>query len=173
MSLHLIIDGYNLIRRSPTLSALDRQGLQEGREELIRRLTLYRQLKPFPITVVFDGAGQTIHTNNPATRGGSIRVIFSTGGQKADQVIQQMVRKLGEATIVVTSDRGLQAEVERRHGTVLSSEEFELKMELAIHTGQKGIDPRDQIDARTTPKKGPSKRPPKKVRKTKSRIEKL
>ncbi len=171
--MHIIIDGYNLIRQSDVLRLHERQGLEAGRKALVHLLAGYRRTRGHRITVVFDGASQTTHPGNPTTKGGTIRVIFSRSGQKADQVIQWMVRELGEGTIVVTSDRELQAEVERRHGTVLSSEEFELKMELAIYGDQKGIDPKDLIDAKTTRKKGPSKRPPKKVRKMKSRIEKL
>ena len=34
MSVHILIDGYNLIRQSPTLSAMDHCSLEEGRELL-------------------------------------------------------------------------------------------------------------------------------------------
>ena len=56
MAIHIIIDGYNLIRQSPTLSRLDRQDIASGREALVARLAAYRKLKPHRITVVFDGA---------------------------------------------------------------------------------------------------------------------
>ena len=39
MALHLIIDGYNLIRQSPWLSLLDARDLEEGREALLQSLS--------------------------------------------------------------------------------------------------------------------------------------
>ncbi|MBW2739271.1 MAG: NYN domain-containing protein, partial [Deltaproteobacteria bacterium] len=55
MSLHIIIDGYNLIRQSNTLSDLDRQDIQLGREALLNMLAAYKKIKRHKITVVFDG----------------------------------------------------------------------------------------------------------------------
>jgi len=56
MSLHLIIDGYNLIRQSPWLSLLDARDLEAGREALLQSLADYRQRRlQHKITVVFDG----------------------------------------------------------------------------------------------------------------------
>ncbi|MBU4288844.1 MAG: NYN domain-containing protein, partial [Proteobacteria bacterium] len=55
MSLHIIIDGYNLIRQSTTLSDLDRQDIQLGREALLNMLAAYKKIKRHRITVVFDG----------------------------------------------------------------------------------------------------------------------
>jgi len=175
MSLHLIIDGYNLIRRSPSLSILDRQDLERGREELIRRLALYKQARFLPITVIFDGWNQgSLSVCRTTERG--IRVVFSRRGQKADEVIIRTAREMGEKAMVVTSDRQIQLEVQRHHATVIPSEEFELKMEMAAYMNQKGIDSddfRDQSETRGTHKKGPSRRLPKNVRRAKRRMEKL
>lgn len=175
MSLHLIIDGYNLIRRSPSLSILDWQDLEEGREELIRRLAIYKKARSLPITVIFDGWNQGSLSSSRTTRRG-IRVVFSRRGQKADEVIIQMARKMGEGAMVVTSDRQVQLEVERHHATVIPSEDFELKMEMASYMNQKGIgsdDFSDHTETKGTRKKGPSRRLPKNVRKAKRRIKKL
>jgi len=38
MSIHIIIDGYNLIRQSTTLSILDQQDIMLGREALVDML---------------------------------------------------------------------------------------------------------------------------------------
>ena len=56
MSIHIIIDGYNLIRQSTTLSALDQQDIMLGREALVDTLAAYRKIKHHRITVVFDGS---------------------------------------------------------------------------------------------------------------------
>jgi len=176
MPLHLIIDGYNLIRRSPSLSILDRKDLEEGREELIRRLVLYKQAKALPITVVFDGWNRGSLSGSRTTEWG-IRVVFSRMGQKADEVIIQMAREMREKAMVVTSDRRIQLEAQRHHATVILSEDFEGKMEMAAYMNQKGIELDDldeqQDETRRTRKKGPSRRLPKQVRKATRRLKKL
>ena len=55
MPIHIIIDGYNLIRQSSALSDLDEQDIQLGREALIDQLAAYKRLKGHRISVVFDG----------------------------------------------------------------------------------------------------------------------
>jgi hypothetical protein len=57
MPLHIIIDGYNLIRQSKRLSAAEAIDLQAGREALIDALAHYKRIKAHRITVVFDGTG--------------------------------------------------------------------------------------------------------------------
>jgi predicted RNA-binding protein with PIN domain len=174
MAAHLIIDGYNLIRRSPSLSILDRQDLESGRNELIRRLALYKRMKSLPITVVFDGS----HPMSPSPVRGSqqgIHVVFSRKGQTADEVIIRMAGQIREKAIVVTSDRQVQAAVERYATTVVPSEDFEKKIEMALRAGQKGMDDHttDPIEARGTRKKGPSKRLPRAARRAQRQIRKL
>ena len=44
MSIHIIIDGYNLIRQSNRLSALDNQDIQLGREALLYMLAAYKKV---------------------------------------------------------------------------------------------------------------------------------
>lgn len=175
MSIHLIIDGYNLIRRSPSLNKIDRQNLEAGREELIGRLSLYKRAKSFPITVVFDGADRD-NLPGPRKIQKGIHVIFSRMGQKADDVIIRMATEIGQGAMVVTSDRQIQLEVERHHATVIGSEDFERKMGLAASIDQKGIDPDDldeQLEAQGTRKKGPPRRLSRKLRRARQRIEKL
>jgi len=175
MSTHLIIDGYNLIRRSPSLSVLDKQEIQKGREELLRRLATYKQARRFPITVVFDGWNQPDLWGSRTFQQG-IRVVFSRTGQKADDVIIQMAREMREKATVVTSDREVQTAAERHHATVVSSEDFEQRMEIARHMSQKGIEAADTGERERslgTRKKGPAKRLPKSVRKAQRRIKRL
>jgi len=175
MSLHLIIDGYNLIRRSPSLSILDRQDLERGREELIRRLALYKRTRSFPITVVFDGWNQANLSGSRTTQRG-IRVVFSRRGQKADEVIIQMAKEMGERAMVVTSDTQIQLEAKHHDAAVIPSQEFEQRMEMTSHMNQKGTDSDDvgeQTETRGTRKKGPSRRLRKNARKTQRRIKKL
>jgi predicted RNA-binding protein with PIN domain len=72
MSIHIIIDGYNLIRQSTTLSTLDQQDIMLGREALVDMLAAYRKIKPHRITVVFDGRSSPVFSPQ---RAGSRRMM--------------------------------------------------------------------------------------------------
>ena len=52
--MHILIDGYNLIRQSINLRRFERQSLEAGRKALIAWLSEYRNRKDHRITVVFD-----------------------------------------------------------------------------------------------------------------------
>jgi uncharacterized protein len=53
--MHIIVDGYNLIRQSATLRHSEMKSLEEGRNALIRSLAGFRKLRGHRMTVVFDG----------------------------------------------------------------------------------------------------------------------
>ena len=53
--MHIIVDGYNLIRQSDILRLHERQGLEAGRKALVHLLAGYRRSRGHRITVVFDG----------------------------------------------------------------------------------------------------------------------
>jgi predicted RNA-binding protein with PIN domain len=175
MSLHILIDGYNLIRQSESLAAMERASLQEGREALLERLASYKRIKHHPITVVFDGT----HAHDPLqgrTRYKGINVIFSRPGELADTVIKRLVTRERERAVVVSSDKEI-ADFATVHGSVtMGSVEFENKMQWAT---QADPTPGDfsQEDlpgwTPTTKKKGPSRRPSKQKRKSRSRTRKL
>ena len=84
MPLHIVVDGYNLIRSSPELSRLDRRSLEDGREALLERLAAYKRIKRLPITVVFD-AGQSPTMDIRKEQFSGIKVVYSQFGLTADQ----------------------------------------------------------------------------------------
>jgi predicted RNA-binding protein with PIN domain len=130
MPLEIIIDGYNLIRQSDSLSRLDGQNLEQGREALLERLAAYRKVRGHPITVVFDGWGG-FNLSSTRTRHEGITVVFTAQGQTADEWIKQ---RAGEVPygVVVTSDREIQEHAERSGLATVSSHEFERRMETAL-----------------------------------------
>ena len=175
MSIHILIDGYNLIRQSEGLAAMERASLQEGREALLERLASYKQIKHHPITVVFDGT----HAQAPLqgrTRFKGITVIFSRPGELADTVIKRLVTRERERAVVVSSDKEIVDFAVLKGAVTMGSVEFENKMAWATQ-----VDPADGYLGReeeagwtpTTKKKGPSRRPPKQKRKSRSRTRKL
>jgi uncharacterized protein len=173
MGLHLIIDGYNLIRQSAVLARVDRRDITAGRGALLQRLAAYRRLKPHRVTVVFDGAGAPEATPERDQVKG-VRVVFSRHGETADAVIARMARQEGERALVVTSDRGLARAAEAGGATVLDALEFEARLDMAVALG--GDDgPRETEAVRrvSTRKKGEGRRLPKRERKTLNRASKL
>jgi predicted RNA-binding protein with PIN domain len=130
MPLEIIIDGYNLIRQSDFLSRLDAQNLEQGREALLERLVEYKKVRNHPITVVFDGWGG-FNLSSTRTRHEGITVVFTAQGQTADEWIQARVRKV-QYGAVVTSDREIQQHAERSGLAIISSHEFERRMDAAL-----------------------------------------
>jgi len=122
--MHIIIDGYNLIRQSDMLRRYERFSLEEGRKALIRFSALYKKHKGHKVTVVFDG-WEGGPAEEERDRQAGIDIIYSRRGEKADEVIKRMVQKTGEEIVVVTSDREVADFVSRRGRTAISSREFE------------------------------------------------
>jgi predicted RNA-binding protein with PIN domain len=174
--MHIIIDGYNLIRQSDSLRRFERLGLEKGREALIKRLAAYRKLKGHRITVVFDGwIGGPLREERQQSEG--VRIIYSRRGEKADEVIKKIARKgSGEELVVVTSDREIVEAVGRSGGVAIASPEFETRMTVeGAVLSEKGVSPEeeDDEDPRRGEKKGPSRRLSKKERLTERRRRKL
>lgn len=174
MSIHIIIDGYNLIRSSVSLSRQEAISLEEGRKALIARLTAYRRIKPLAMTVVFD-AGEGFDLAEKRERTGGMNIVYSPAGRTADQVIISMARRMGNKALVVTSDRALAEAAEAAHASSISSPEFEDRLEMTFYMETKGlVEDREDIEPTlSTRKKGPSRRLPKAQRRKASRLKKI
>lgn len=175
MSTWIVIDGYNLIRQSPFFGPIERYDMEDGRSALIESLWRYKKLKACRITVVFDGKEtETSYPRMEDTRG--IEVIFSRHGEKADDVIKRLASKSKGALIVVTSDRDVAQFSERAGSAVISSHDFEKKLEMALYQEMKGVVEDDKIYEtlrKSTRKKGPSSRLPKEKRRAMIKLSRL
>jgi len=173
MAIHIIIDGYNLIRQSKTLSNLDRQDIQLGRKFLLKMLAEYKKIKRHKITVVFDGTNA--HFSSPfkdKIKGIDIR--FSRIGESADTVIKKMAAKEREKALVVSSDLEIVNAVVSHGTATINSPMFEEKIAMAEYMSAKGFDRKNKEGwIPTTKKKGPSKRLSKRKRKSRLKINKL
>ncbi|MFW6335166.1 MAG: NYN domain-containing protein [Desulfosalsimonas sp.] len=175
MGLHLIIDGYNLIRRSVPLSMEEQQSLELGRNALIDRLAAYKRVKGHKVTVVFDGAANSDDFSTAYSEKG-IKIKFSRRGQSADSVIRDMAENEGQRALVVTADRALADAVSRKGAVAVDSREFEDRMEMAFLMQVKGEDPEEEIAERvidTRRKKGPAKKRPRARRRRQQKVKKL
>jgi predicted RNA-binding protein with PIN domain len=169
MALHLIIDGYNLIRQSPELQELDARKLEAGRAALLARLAAYRERGPQKITVVFDGwlRGDLKETRD---RQRGLLIIFSRRGEKADQVIKRLLALEGPRAVVVTSDREIQTWARGAGAAWISATQFERRY-LLDREPEAGEEPEESWDHRL--KKGPARRLSKGQRRGQQRLKKL
>ena len=173
MSIHIIIDGYNLIRQSNSFSDLDRQDIQLGREALLETLAAYRKIKHHKLTVVFDGTNAPPFSQHEIRIKG-IKVKFSRKGELADSVIKRMVNREREKALVVSSDLDIVNFAAANGAATIRSPDFEEKMTMAVYMETKGVEREDQGEwLPTTKKKGPSKRLSKRKRRNRIKIKKL
>jgi predicted RNA-binding protein with PIN domain len=133
MSLHFLIDGYNLIKRNPALAS---KSLEDGRQAFISLVERNRpQGSPSnQVTVVFDG--------KPGMYGfpvaHEIRVVF-TEYETADDLIKRRVEgsKNKKNIVVVTDDRALLLYVRGCGACVMSCSDF-LKRASSAKMSPKG-----------------------------------
>lgn len=174
MALHIIVDGYNLIRQTAELAAKDRQDLQLGRDALVDLLAAYRRLKAHKITVVFDGsADAALAPSRDRAKGIAIR--YSKGGESADDVIRRMARREKTGALVISSDREVMAAAESGGAAALDAASFADKLAFARDMATKGAGAAEESTGwvPTTRKKGPSRRLPKRKRRAQARIDQL
>ena len=173
MSIHIIIDGYNLIRQSGFLGSLERQDIQAGRDALVEMLAAYKRIKRHNITVVFDGSSAPCDCPS-RDRVQGVSIVFSRSGELADAVIKRMAAKEKEKAIVVSSDLDIVRHSEASGCATLSSPVFEQKLVMASQLNPG--DPDNGSDGGwipTTRKKGPSRRLPKRKRQNQIKTDKL
>lgn len=169
--MHLIIDGYNLLHVTRSLTQLSSVELQLERDQLINQVSVYRQLKSYEITVVFDGWQGGWSTERKERKKG-IEVIFSKLGEKADEVIKRLVKEKGSGAIVVTSDREVSKYAERMAAAVIPSDQFKERMERTDLKIEKVFE-EEVEEERSSKTKGPSRRLSKKERRLKAALKKL
>ncbi len=126
MPTHLIIDGYNLLGVRGGL----RGDVEATREALIRDLSGYRRRKTHPVTVVFDG-WRSGHPVEQAEWRDGIQVVFSKQGEQADAVVKRLAARYGSDCAVVSSDHEIVDFARARGSTVLTSGEFETRLQMA------------------------------------------
>ena len=169
---HLIIDGYNVLG---AMGLPPQKVVGQGevhREQFVVRLGLYGQAIHCPITVVFD-AWQQPGSMRDVTHQTGVTVMYSAEGERADQVIQQLIRQYGKETAVVSSDLEV-TNVARAFGAfVIRSQEFLTRLQKgdqqkhSVSSARGKPEDKDDSEYGTTrpkDKKGNPRKLPKKIR---------
>lgn len=121
---NILIDGYNLI-------GIAHRDPEKARNDLIQKLGTYANIKQHNITVVFDGwkNGQLAETRK---RVGDITVIYSRIGEKADDVMKNILSLGTKLWIAVSSDREIYDFAEKKNSIAVTADEFEEKLYEAL-----------------------------------------
>lgn len=175
--MHILIDGYNLIRQSVSLRRYEQQSLDAGRRALISWLADYRRRKDHLITVVFDG-WESGPAQEERDYSSGIHIIYSSRGVKADDVIKRITASTDEEILVVSSDREIVTYAARRSKATLSSVEFEsiVNKHPSPSEDNKFPSPKDKDEEeniRTVSKKGPAHRLSRAQKQAQTKIKKL
>ena len=103
---YLIIDGYNMIGQSSTLSTVAKENLEEAREQLLDTIANYNALIADEIVCVFDAYEQSGIEREYFYHG--VKTIFTKEKETADSFIERYVYELYNKhtthITVVTSD---------------------------------------------------------------------
>lgn len=164
---YILVDGYNLL-------GIFHKNLEKAREGLIASLGNYCDIKGHDLTIVFDGwkEGEPFETR---FEHGRVTVIYSRLGEKADAVIERILKGKERAWIVVTSDRAVSDFAWSMGYASVGSQEFERKLESSIY--KKCLDvlnqTHDEEDYIRYPKKGNPRQPNKRQKLKLKALEKL
>src|SRR5881409_3741134 len=163
-----LIDGYNVIRRSPELRAREAESLEAGRRALLHLLARAHRGPRDEFTVVFDGA----RVSGGAPAEGRIRVIFSRPPLTADDELMRLARQRKSGAVVVSSDRKIQDAARRSGSAVLTAEQFLEALEVPESSSAPDI--KDDSDGEPVrAKHGNPRRPSKKARKAQRALGRL
>jgi uncharacterized protein len=173
MPTHLIIDGYNVLGLTGRLS----RRLESAREDLLRTVAAYRHRTRHPVTIVFDGWQQGQPMEQREHRAG-VEVIYSKRGEKADQVIQRLVREYGSDCAVVSSDHEIVNVARSHRAFVMGAQEFAGK--LSRPASSTGAVPYKELDTgedvrpvRGSEKKGNPRKLPKSQRRRQNQLKRF
>lgn len=125
MPKYLLVDGFNVIRRDARFGSSEEDDFYGTQAKLIQMLAHYRSGTFHRIVVVFDGArGPNPYRGRSQQQG--IEVVFSSRGETADEVIQDMVAGHAprQGVLVATADRRLALRCRQLGATIVAPEEL-------------------------------------------------
>lgn len=118
MSLHYLLDGYNILNQMPSV---EKMKLQTAREHLVALIEEKKPQGHNRVTVVFDGQPD-VWGEQPS---GSVKVIFTSHGS-ADSRIKKMVAEdeNPRALVIVTDDKEIRFYVRSLGAEVMWVKDF-------------------------------------------------
>lgn len=170
----ILIDGYNVIRRTPGLAFAERGSLAAGRDALLTLVTGRYRGTPHHVVIVFDGDGDRERTE-PAPRLPRGKVVFTVRGESADCVIKRLAEEQthGGLPVVAVSDDmevrqdassvgGRSAAVGELTSRLNEPDKYRRRQDIHRRAIREQWQ-RDADDAPRGPRKGNPRRPPKRT----------
>ncbi len=120
----ILVDGYSLLHNWPELAAGAPRHSERARDALVEMLKQYQDACGTPVTVFFDGTGKRRKPKSDS--GQAVEVLFSSGGQTADDLIERAAHRFQDygEVLVVTDDFAERATVSGFGGSVASCANF-------------------------------------------------
>jgi len=142
--MNYLIDGHNLIARTPGLSLADPDD-EAKLAQLLRRWALADPRRR--VTVIFDAGlpgGESHHLS-----GGGVKAIFASEGRSADDLLIRRIEQIKNPAefVVVSSDRAVTAAAQRRRVAVQRAEAFAAAMMADRTFADKPKPPPERPDA--------------------------
>lgn len=127
----LLVDGYNVIFAWEDLKELANVNIAAARNKLMDALCNYQGFKKCTVILVFD-AYKVESELHEVMRYHNIHVVYTKQAETADQYIEKVVHSIAKKyhVTVVTSDGVEQVVTLGQGGTLISSREFEVEMEI-------------------------------------------
>ena len=116
----IILDGYNVIRNLPGLSAAEKRSMETGRDALCAAVVSRYRHTPHRVIIVFDGDGPQ-HSILPLKGLARGQVIYTQAGVSADSVIAELSAAesaRGMLVAVVTNDLEIRSAVRDSGGSI-------------------------------------------------------
>ena len=117
MGSEILVDGYNVIKRSASFQSIGAKNLEYAREQLITQLLNRYRHTPHRVTIVFDGRDMHEQVQHKQC----IRIIYSRYGETADSVIARLAATAqaeGRTVEMYSDDREVQQAVRQRGGEI-------------------------------------------------------
>jgi predicted RNA-binding protein with PIN domain len=133
----ILVDGYSLLHNWPELADGAPRHSERARDALVDMLQDYQDARGTPVTVFFDGQGarRTRPKNHSAhAHTHAVEVLFSGGGQTADDLIERAAHRFQEygEVLVVTDDFAERDIVSGFGGSVASCGNFIRMIDQAL-----------------------------------------
>ncbi len=128
MPTKIIIDGYNFMWQDQLFRNEAIRGHDKGRSMVLKWVASTPRLQEFEVTIVFDAyKTDALHASEEKVDG--VTVVYTAGGETADDLIRQLASRYAGAAIIVSSDREVARYAEKKGCGVLGSREFQRVIE--------------------------------------------